>query len=129
MFREGSIVAHSYFWTAAIVFLILFMGYIFWFDHKEGIDESDLWVPLLEKKGLTPKQIRKLSHDDSTWYYKRLSTCVGFGSPNEHCNKSENYCVGGDTFGSYEKQAEEVIVALSNNGIHPHCPLIYIGTD
>jgi hypothetical protein len=129
MFKENGLKPHLYLWIAGIVFMILFFGYIFWFDHKENIDGSDLWETEFEKAGLTKEQREDISHDDSMWYYQRMATCVGYGSPNDECPRYESYCAGGRYAGSFSEQAKAVTDAIRKGGIHEDCPLIYSGTD
>lgn len=129
MFTEKGLEAHLYLWIAGIVFAILFIGYTFWFDHKSHIDENESWVSRFENEGLSREQINDLTHDDTMWYYQRKSTCVGYGEPNEACPKNENFCSGGSTYGDFSKQAEEIAMALKKGGVHPDCPLIYLGGD
>lgn len=143
MFKETGLTPHLYLWIAGLVFLILFIGYIFWFEHKESIDGS-FWMEKFKKAGLTSKEINDITHDDSMWYYQRVATCVGYGSPIDAidspngspnaldslgCPKYESFCAGGDTFGTAEDQVREVIAAIRKGGIHEDCPLIYSGTD
>ena len=45
------------------------------------------------------------------------------------CPKHENYCAGGNGFGSGEMQALAVKEAIEKGGEHPMCPLIYPGTE
>jgi len=113
-------------WLAAIIFIILFIGYVFWYDHKEYIDESH-WRILFEKAGLG-KEIYNIKHDNDSWHFKGKNTCVGFSDQNVDCPYYENYCAGNnETYGSYEQQIAEIKVAIKNKGIHPDCPLIYEG--
>lgn len=128
MFLETGLQAHLYLLIAGMVFLILFFGYIFWFEHKESIGGSQ-WEESFEKAGLAKEQISDITRDDSMWYYQKIATCVGYGDPKDLCPKHESYCVGGDTFGTLEKQASAVADAIKKGGIHGECPLIYSGAD
>ena len=129
MFSETGLKAHLYLWIAGIVCIILFLGYIFWFDHKENIDGNPIWEREFQNVGLTLEQINDITHDDSMWYYQRVATCVGYGSPRDQCPRYESYCAGGNTFSSFSEQAEAVKNAIMKGGIHQDCPLIYSGTD
>lgn len=129
MFAYSGIKSHLYLWIAGAVFLILFFGYIFWFDHKENIDGSEYWGNPFAKAGLTKEQCGDISHDDSMWYYQRVATCVGYGHPKVECPRHESYCAGGDSFGTPSQQATAVAEAIKKGGIHEGCPLIYSGTD
>lgn len=156
MFKETGLEPHLYLWIAGLVFLVLYIGYIFWFEHKESIDGS-FWVEKFKKAGLNSKEINDITHDDSMWYYQRIATCVGYGSPLDtfnssssngspnaldslgipspngspsgECPKYESFCPGGHTFGTAEDQVREVIAAIRKGGVHEDCPLIYSGTD
>lgn len=128
MFTETGLTPHLYLWIAGMVFLTLFFGYIFWFEHKESPEGED-WEKRFERVGLTKEQRRDITRDDSMWYYQKVATCVGYGHPNDECPKHESYCVGGDTFGSLNDQALAVSEAIKKGGIHENCPLIYSGTD
>lgn len=128
MFTETGLKPHLYLLIAGIVFLILFFGYIFWFDHKENPEGRD-WQERFNNAGLTAEQQRDITHDDSMWYYQRVATCVGYGHPSEECPKHESYCIGGDTFGSLQNQALAVAEAIGKGGVHENCPLIYSGAD
>ena len=129
MFKETGLKAHLYLWIAAIVSIILFLGYIFWFDHKENINGRTHWEKEFENVGLTKEQREDISHDDSMWYYQRVATCVGYGPSNAECPRFESYCAGGITFGESSLQAKAVSEAIKKGGIHEDCPLIYSGTD
>jgi NAD-dependent dihydropyrimidine dehydrogenase PreA subunit len=127
MFDEKGLRAHLYLCIAGLVFLILFFGYVFWFEHKEKIQGD--WEERFENAGLTKEQISDITHDDSMWYYQRMSTCVGYGNPEDKCPSHESYCSNGNTFGSFEKQASEVSKSIKKGGVHEDCPLIYSGAD
>lgn len=113
---------HFYLWLAAILFIILFLGYVYWFDHKEFIDDTH-WKSLFEKVGLG-KEIYNIKHDNDSWYYKGKSLCVGYNEENMVCPNYETYCSGGETYGSAKEQVDAVLMAIKNK-THPDCPIIY----
>jgi len=118
---------HIFLWLAGILLFLFFIGYVFLYDHKEGIANSEIWDNEFRRVGINPED---MSHDDSTWYYKRLSTCVGYGGEwEQECPRHENYCSGGKTFGDAKNQVKAIVEALKNRGTHPGCPLIYVGAD
>ena len=117
---------HLYLWLAFTLLLLFFLGYDFLYDHKENIQNSKEWLDVFIKEGIDPKD---MSHDESVWYYKRRSTCVGYGDWEEECPRSENWCAGGGTFGDSSQQAKGVKDAITNGGVHPDCPLIYAGAN
>ena len=115
------------------------------------VEHSAEWYQRFSKLGLTDEQISKITRtrDSRTgvgvWRYNKKSTCVAYGdfeypagapgrefeypagtpSPTA-CDRSEAYCSGkGKIMGSAEEQAEQVVVAILNGGLHPKCPLIY----
>ena len=130
MFTEISLVAHCYLFIAGLILIILYMGYVFWYDHKKDMTEGDFDV-LFSKEGLSQEQIENIKHDDDVWYYKDMSTCIGYSSdPREACPKFQNVCMGGKTFGLLETQIKEVSNLIKSGLIqHPACPLIYEGSD
>lgn len=119
---------HKYLFIAGLVLFILYIGYIFWYDHKMDIENFE---SLFKKEGLTDKEINEIKHDDDVWYYKNRSTCIGYSSnSNEPCPKFQWVCIGGKTFGTIENQIKEVSKLIKNNkSQHPDCPLIYEGSD
>lgn len=124
LFKEKGIRAHSYLFIIGIIALSLFLIYIFLFEHKTDINDNTLWFDNFKKHGLRADQISHITHDDSTWYYKGISTCVGYGDWNDKCQKHENYCAGNDTFGNATQQVSALIMAIKNGGVHPECPLL-----
>jgi hypothetical protein len=132
--RENGILAHFYLILAALILFILFYIYGFWYDHKTQIwgvgDRSNVsWVDTFRKVGVPDSKIKNLTHDDDTWYYNKMSTCVGYGEKEEPCPRHEAYCAGGKIMGDQVQQALEVASALSHGGQHPKCPLIHMGAD
>jgi hypothetical protein len=127
MFAESGTTAHGYLCVAGITVLILFLIYVFVYDHKESIDDTTIWVDAFSRAGLNKRDIKKLSHDESAWYYDKTSTCVGYGDWSEECLKHEGVCSGGESFGGPDLQAREVASALKSGGRHPRCPLLYSG--
>lgn len=108
----------------SVVLLIMFLLYIYFYDHKST---SDVWERHFQNAGLTPDDIGDINHDDSVWYYQRISTCVGYGDEEEGCSKTDHYCAGGTTFGSPQDQVRAVAEAVKKGGIHSECPHIYQG--
>lgn len=125
VFSESGLNPHLYLWVAGLVTLILFFGYIFWFEHKEDIDRNNFWIREFERQGVSKEQIKDITHDGDTWYYQKVSTCVGYGNMNEKCPKNETYCSGGETYGSPEQQTKSVYAAIQKGGVHEKCPIIY----
>ena len=105
--------------------MLLFLGYIFWFDHKEFIDNTH-WKTLFEKAGLD-NEIYNIKHDHDSWFYKEKSLCVGYNEENIECPNYETYCTGGETYGRPKDQVDAVLLAIKTENIHPKCPLIYEG--
>lgn len=129
---ESGLIAHKYFYVVGVVLLILFLIYVFFYNHITEVDtKNDVWYREFTNVGLTDKQIHDLTHDDNVWYYQGISTCVGYGDWNEMCPKNETYCAGkeGDTFGDAKRQAYALRFAISKGGEHPDCPLVYKGTN
>lgn len=119
-----TITPHFCLWIATIIFIILFTGYIYWYDHKEFIDETH-WKRRFEKEGL--KNIYDVRHDNDSWFYKGKSTCVGYSEENMVCPEYETHCAGGETYGTYDQQVKSVLDSIKNGGTHIDCPLIYEG--
>ena len=133
-FSESSIRSHTYFLCAVCIILAAYLLYIYFYNHKEDLDlHNYAWTSSMDKNGITKEQMDNLSHDESVWYYKKKSTCVGYGEPQDECLKHESFCSGEDfintTFGSYDEQAKSLHEAFLNGGIHPECPIIYSGAD
>jgi len=123
-----SITPHFCLWLCCMCFIILFVGYVYWFDHKEYIDDTH-WRKIFNRYGLG-KEIYNIKHDSDVWFYKGKNTCVGYSEENEGiCPKYENYCAGGDNYGTYEQQVKAIYQAIKNEGSHPDCPLIYEGSN
>lgn len=133
MLTENSLKSHFYLYIAGIVLFILFLGYVFWYDHKTNIDEGDDFVKIFKKEGLSDDQISQIRHDDDVWYYKGKSTCIGYSSDSkEHCPYFQSVCTGKDsrTFGTIDEQIKEVAkIIKKGDDQHPDCPLIYEGAD
>lgn len=117
---------HKYLWMAGVLLLLFFLGYVFLYDHKEGIQHSEEWVREFDRVGIDP---RDMSHDEGMWYHRRKSTCVGYGDWDDLCLKHESFCAGGKTFGNSRIQVDAIKAALDNGGTHPDCPLIYAGAS
>lgn len=127
---EGNIIAHQYFFIAGLVLFVLFLIYVYGYDHQTTIKNNTIWKDVFVAVGIPEKNIDDISHDDDMWYYKGSSTCVAYGGDfSKKCPKYESYCPGGDTYGDAFLQALEVKKAIDNGGEHPLCPLIYHGTD
>jgi len=127
---ETGVIAHGYLFVAGVVALMMFLVYVFICEHKTPISQNEMWTEAFRKAGLTPDQIRDMTHDDSMWYYQSRSTCVAYGGDfSGKCRRHENYCAGGDRYGDAEAQAQAVKEALDKGGEHPMCPLIYPGAD
>lgn len=117
---------HLYLWLGGVLLFTFFMGYAFWYDHKERINNSQEWVTAFTSVGINP---RDMAHDEGVWYYKGRSTCVGYGDWNDECPRHECYCAGGKTFGDSITQARAIKKALESGGTHQGCPLMYAGAD
>jgi len=118
--------SHKYLWLAGILLFVLFLGYVFWHDHKHSISDDFQWVEKFLRVGVDPKDI---THDESVWYYKRRSTCVGYGDWKDECPKHESYCAGERIFGDANAQVDAIKKALERGGVHPECPLVYAGAE
>ncbi|HMP28060.1 MAG TPA: hypothetical protein PKD85_00585 [Saprospiraceae bacterium] len=130
MFTEIGLLPHFYLFIAGAIVLLLYLGYVFWYDHKNEVTDKDLHE-LFKKYGLTDTQIADIKHDDDVWYYKNKSTCIGYSSdPREACPKFQWVCLGDRTFGNLKEQIY-AISQLIKNGMdsHPDCPLIYEGAS
>lgn len=112
------------------IILSLFLAYGFLCEHQISVIDT-LWMPYFGKYA------KEVTHDDSMWFYKGISTCVQYnGNFNEECDKSKGICMGSsnnkhnkDEYGNYKEQSAGVINAIKNGGIHKDCPFIYHGTD
>lgn len=113
-------------YVCSLSLLLLFVLYIFLYDHKKSISDDQIWLESFSKVGIDPQD---MTHDDTTWYYRRISTCVGYGDWNDQCPKYENYCSSNKKFGTPSQQALAIKEALLNGGTHELCPLIYAGTN
>jgi hypothetical protein len=120
---------HLYFLVGGCILFIFFIIYGFWFDHKEPILFDTEWRSEFKKAGVPDPIIDGLAHDDTTWYYDDVSTCVAYGDWDDKCPRHENYCAGGMNIGDRYGQAREVYAALKNGGQHVKCPLIYPGAN
>lgn len=118
--------AHLLLYGSVLIIGMLFVLYVFSYDHKQGIDDNQVWVEAFKNVGIDPKN---MTHDDSTWYYKQRSTCVGYGDWEEVCPKYENYCAANKVFGTPLQQARAIKEALINGGTHKECPIIYAGAN
>lgn len=141
--NEKSKNAFLYLTIAAIIILVIFLIYIFQVNHKYNIDDNAMWSNLFKNAGFNSTEILNITHDDDTWYYKGLSTCVGYGnsqgsltshgshlgashgSLKTRCTKSDYYCGGGDIVGTPKQQVQAVKDAILNGGEHILCPRIY----
>ncbi len=124
MFQETGRTAHGYLWVGGLVVMILFLGYVFWYEHRRAANKK-FWSEHFTKAGLTEEQIAEMKHDGDVWYFGENSTCVGYGDWDEECPVFESFCAGGKTFGNPDKQAAAVAAALKTGGKHPECPIIY----
>jgi hypothetical protein len=61
------------------------------------------------------------------WFYDNKGICVGLGDPDDTCDASKYYCVGGSRYGSFIDQRKTVLehidYILKNKEFHPNCPL------
>jgi hypothetical protein len=128
MFTEFGLLPHCYLFIASSIVLLLYLGYVFWYDHKYTVNSDD-FEDLFKKYGLVNEQISNIKHDDDVWYYKNKSTCIGYSSDSrEACPKFQWVCIGGGTFGTLKDQIYEVAKLIkSGTTTHPECPLIYEG--
>src|SRR5438105_4042679 len=117
---------HFYLWSGAVLLFLFFAVYVFWYEHKRGISHDQDWVERFKIAGIDPRDI---THDEGVWYYKRRSTCVGYGDWDDECPRHENYCSGRKTFGDAQLQVTSILRAINNNGTHPECPLVYTGAS
>jgi hypothetical protein len=124
--NENSKNSFIYLTVAAIIILIIFLIYIFQVNHKYDIDDNTFWSKLFKNAGFSASEILNITHDDDTWYYNGLSTCVAYSNnPNTKCKKSDYYCPGKNIVGTPQQQVEAVRDAINNNGEHILCPRIY----
>lgn len=122
--------SHTYLFIFGVVLLVGFLIHVYVCEHKISIEGNDMWRNAFLRNGFSSTQIKDISHDDTVWYYKRRSTCVGYSEDtSKECTSSENYCSGGNDYGTEDQQVLSVKKAVSNGGEHPKCPLIYTGTD
>ena len=127
---EIGTIAHGYLFIAGVIMLIMFLSYVYLYDHKTFIEGHDMWEKAFLKVGTDKNKIQDITHDDNMWYYKGVSTCVAHsGDFSGLCHRYENYCSGGDRYGDDISQAKAVKEALEDGGEHPMCPLIYSGAD
>ena len=119
-----------------IIILSLFLAYGFLCEHQISVIDT-LWAPYFNEYA------KDVTHDDSMWFYKGISTCVQYnGDFNEECDKSKGICSDGkynnnkyggykeqNKYGGYKEQSAGVIDAIKNGGVHKDCPFIYHGTD
>lgn len=126
--------AHFYVIIACVILGFFFVVYGFVYDHKEHITTSDnpnkvMWTKTFVDQGMPEAIIDDISHDEDTWYYNGISTCVAYGDWNDRCIRNEVYCGGKNVVGTPEQQAQAVVEALRNGGMHPMCPLLYQGAS
>lgn len=124
--REDSLVAHKYLFCSIVIIFIFFLLYVYCTDHRDYIEIDNIWTTAFSKAGLSPQEIENISHDGTHWYYKGVSTCVGYGDWDEECPMSEAFCSSPSkaVYGNPDDQATAVTRAIRNNGIHELCPLI-----
>lgn len=127
MLSESLPLAHCYLVIIGILVFTILSIYIYVYNHKIDIDNE--WRSVFRKYGLSDKDIDLISHDDDSWYYDGISTCVGYGDWNDLCPKYQRYCSNEPMFGNRKMQAKAVIEAIRNSGTHKECPLIYKGTN
>jgi len=120
--QESNMYAHTVLWCAGFVLLfIIFLHLILRSPNEVGDNYKDDFI----KQGISQSDIESLSHDDEIWYYKNIPTCVAYaGKYTKKCNKNTTYCGGGDIVGTPSQQAQAILQAIKNDGIHPLCPLI-----
>ena len=129
MYLEKKIKYHLYLFIVGLVLFSMFLAYVFIYEHKIHIKGS-AFESAFREVGLS-NEINDITHDDSMWYYKLASTCVGYGDKSSKCKKYESFCGGKNqnTYGNEYEQALAVKEAIENNGEHPLCPLIYPGAN
>ena len=107
---------------------MLFLLYVYYTDHRDFIEQDEVWTQAFKRKGLSDYEISDISHDDTNWYYKGISTCVGYGDYTTKCPMSEVYCsaLKTETYGNPDEQASAETQAIQNSSgaYHPSCPLI-----
>lgn len=117
---------HLLLYACASILLLLFVLYVFLYDHKHSIADNQVWIEAFSKVGIDPQD---MTHDDTTWYYRRRTTCVGYGDWTKECPKYENYCAGDKIFGTPFQQVSAIKESLDNGGVHRLCPIIYAGAN
>jgi hypothetical protein len=69
----------------------------------------------------------KFGTKNKQWFYNNIGMCVGLGEPDDFCDASKYFCVGGSKFGSFVDQRKTVLehidYYLKNEEFHPNCPL------
>lgn len=127
---ESGKTAHLYLFIAGVVGLLMFIIYVYIYDHHNHIETNAFWRDALKKAGISEEDIKHITHDGDTWHHRRKNLCVAHsGDFEEACSKHHNFCSGGDTSGTADEQAQNIFIALKNEGEHPLCPLIYSGTN
>lgn len=134
MLSESTPTAHFYLVLGALILLSLFIVFVYVIGYRSKIDEYDDWIETFRQVGISDTDIQLITHDDSGWYYKNTSMCIGYGDAEEECPIYESYCAGGTkdgvhyTYGTLRQQALALKQAIVNGGRHGECPLIYDDT-
>lgn len=119
---ESSSKAHLYLWMGAFLLFIIFCVYVFVAERRENIQLSPSWTKIFKEVGISDDDMKHIEHDDTHWYYKGSSTCVGFGQEGEVCPRSEAVC-SDQKYGNMYEQALLVAEAIFEGGISPKCPI------
>lgn len=132
----------TYLFIATVILLICILIYVYFGHHKTQISSSKYYINKIKNNDVLKKlegYIKDISHDNDVWYYKGMSTCVGYSNDTDETSASacpyyEVYCAGKNgihgTYGTHIQQLLAVYDAIQNNdGVHKDCPLIYQGTD
>jgi hypothetical protein len=108
----------------------MFLVYSFLLEHKMGIENNKELVNIFSREGSNKDDILNIFHNEDGWYSegddgKVASLCIGYGEPADACERSDHYCAGGKTYGSYVDQAKAVVLAMKTpKKLHPECPLL-----
>ena len=118
---------HLHKYLVIIAFIMLILTYIYIYVKLKRVKLNEQEKNILESYGVFNTD--DVTHDDDMWYYKDVSTCVGYGKEKDKCLPHERVCGDENTYGNIRKQLLEVYKSILNKGKHEACPLIYEGAN